>query len=140
MPQLPSLRGRAIFVMVVVLTSPDRSRNMGNFVTASRSCSDEVRVSSGIGGDRQRAAPPARLRVNSVDAAVAAAVANLGIVRTLSYQVADHVAEGRLKEVLPDPAAPALPISLLFQSGRKDWPTIRAFVDVARRHLSGARL
>jgi DNA-binding transcriptional LysR family regulator len=81
-----------------------------------------------------------RLRVNSVDAGVAAAVAGLGIVSALSYQVADHVAEGRLKVVLPDPTAPELPISLLFQGGRKDWPTIRAFIDVARQYLAGARL
>jgi DNA-binding transcriptional LysR family regulator len=37
-----------------------------------------------------RAGTP-RLSVNSVEAATAAAVSGLGIVRTLSYQVSDHV-------------------------------------------------
>lgn len=78
---------------------------------------------------------PARLSVNNMDAAISAAVAGLGIVRTLSYQVIEHVAGGRLECVLADDAKSALPISLLFQSGRKEHPNVRAFIKVAKRHL-----
>jgi DNA-binding transcriptional LysR family regulator len=81
-----------------------------------------------------------RLSVNHVDTAISAAVAGLGIVRTLSYQIADHIAAGRLQRVLADEPAPKLPISLLFQSGRKDRPNIRAFAELARRRLNGAVL
>ncbi|GHD00131.1 LysR family transcriptional regulator [Novosphingobium pokkalii] len=77
-----------------------------------------------------------RLSVNNVDAAIAAAVAGLGIVRTLSYQVADHLASGRLIPVPDGDHAPAVPVSLLFQSGRKDQPNIRAFIDVAQRQMA----
>jgi DNA-binding transcriptional LysR family regulator len=74
-----------------------------------------------------------RLTVNSIDAAVSAAVAGLGIVRTLSYQVSEHIAAGRLQRVLVTDPAPALPVSLLFQGDRRDRPNIRAFTEIARR-------
>lgn len=88
----------------------------------------------------RRSGRPAALSVNNVDAAVSAASAGLGVVRTLSYQIAGEVAAGHLESLFPDDATPALPISLLFQSGRKDHPNVRAFIDVARRHLQGAAL
>ena len=49
--------------------------------------------------DARGSGRPTRLTVNSVDAGIAAAVAGLGLVRTLSYQIADHVAAGRLELV-----------------------------------------
>ena len=64
-----------------------------------------------------------------------AAVSGLGVIRTLCYQIADEVAAGRLERLLPDDVSPALPVSLLFQSGRKNHPNVRAFIDVAKRHL-----
>src|SRR5690606_19187946 len=70
--------------------------------------------------DMRRFGRGARLSVNNVEAAVAAAVAGLGVIRTLSYQVADELAAGRLDYVLTDERAPVLPVSLLFQSGRKN--------------------
>lgn len=85
--------------------------------------------------DARRFGRPARLSVNNVEAAVAAAVAGLGVVRTLSYQTADEVAAGRLEHLLTDDTGPALPVSLLFQSGRKHHPNVRAFIDAAKRHF-----
>lgn len=90
--------------------------------------------------DARRSGHPARLSVNNVDAAVSAAIAGLGVVRTLSYQIADHVAAGRLERLLIDDVTPALPISLLFQSGRKNHPNVRAFIEAAKRHLQGISL
>ncbi len=84
--------------------------------------------------DAPRAGRTARLSVNHVDAAIAAAVAGLGVVRTLSYQIADDVAAGRLQTLLTEDG-PGLPVSLLFQGGRKDHPNTRAFVAAARRRL-----
>lgn len=88
----------------------------------------------------RRSGRPARLSVNNMDAAVSAAVAGLGVVRTLSYQVIDDVAAGRLERLLPDDATSALPISLLFQSGRKDHPNVRAFIKVVKRYFRGVSL
>lgn len=102
---------------------------------------DEAELYRGWGTEKLgRSGQPPRLSVNSVDAAISAAVAGLGIVQTLSYQISDHLAAGRLKRVLADEPAPALPVSLLFQSGRKDRPGIRAFVELARLRLSGVDL
>ena len=88
----------------------------------------------------RRTGRPARLSVNNADAAIAAAVSGLGVVRTLSYQISRHVAAQRLECLLTDEATPALPISLLFQSGRKDHPNVRAFLDIAKRYFQNASL
>lgn len=102
---------------------------------------DEAGLHRGWGlEETRRSGGPARLSVNHMDAAIAAAVAGLGVVRTLSYQVAEDVAAGRLETILTDDAAPALPISLLFQSGRRDHPNVRAFIDAAKQHLQGVSL
>lgn len=101
---------------------------------------DQVDPQRGSAIDGRQTRRPPRLSVNSIDAAIAAAVAGLGIVQTLSYQITDHYAAGTLRPVLPDDLAPILPVSLLFQSGRKDRPNIRAFVDVAQRRLKNAML
>lgn len=100
---------------------------------------DETGPQRGWGLDTAaRTGRHARLSVNNVDAAVAAAAAGLGVVRTLSYQITEQVAAGRLERLLTDEEMPALPVSLLFQRGRKDHPNVRAFIDAARRHLKGA--
>ena len=102
---------------------------------------DESGPHRGWGQDAfRRSGRAARLSVNNMDSAVTAAIAGLGVVRTLSYQIADEVAAGRLERILADDDAPALPISLLFQSGRKDHPNVRAFVKVAKSHLPGTSL
>lgn len=88
--------------------------------------------------DIRRFGRPAQLSVNNVEAAISAAVAGLGIVRTLSYQIVDEIAAGQLKLLLSDTPAPSLPISLLFQGGRKDHPNIRAFINVAKRFFPAA--
>lgn len=88
----------------------------------------------------RRPGRPARLTVNNVSAAVVAAVAGLGVLRSLSYQVADEVARGRLEYLEVEEAAPALPVSLLFQSGRRNHPNVRAFIDAARQQLTGGML
>ncbi|WP_343609454.1 LysR family transcriptional regulator [Novosphingobium sp.] len=82
----------------------------------------------------------ARLSVNSVQAGIEAAIQGLGIVGSLSYQITEHLKAGRLQQVLSDHAGPALPVSLLFQSGRRNSPNIRAFTELAQERLRGASL
>lgn len=102
---------------------------------------DEAGPHRGWGLDEiRRFGRPARLSVNSMEAAVSAAVSGLGVIRTLSYQIADEVSAGRLEYLLPDDPAPALPISLLFQGGRKNHPNVRAFIETAKRRLRGKTL
>lgn len=77
-----------------------------------------------------------RLIVNSVDASIAAAEQGLGIVRVLSYQVADAIAAGRLVTVLEEVEPPPVPIHLLYQPSRRTQPNVRAFIDAARARFA----
>jgi DNA-binding transcriptional LysR family regulator len=81
-----------------------------------------------------------RLLTNSVETAVDAAIAGLGITRAFCYQVSDNLAGGRLVEILGDYAPPPVPISLLFQANRQNSPNVRAFVQAAKSGLRHARL
>ncbi len=72
-----------------------------------------------------------RLVVNTVEAAVASAVEGRGLTRLFSYQVADELQEKRLKIVLRDGDAAALPVHLIMPEGRLPVPKVRAFVDFA---------
>lgn len=102
---------------------------------------DETAPHRGWGQDAvRRSGRSTRLLVNNMDAAIAAAAAGLGVVRTFSYQVSDYVAENKLEHVLADDMTPAVPISLLFQSGRKGHPNVRAFIETAKRHFQGMSL
>jgi len=73
-----------------------------------------------------------RLLVNTVDSAIAAAEAGLGIANLLSYQVDEPIRQGRLVELLKPAAPTLLPISLLFDSGRRSLPATRIFIDAMK--------
>lgn len=73
-----------------------------------------------------------QLLTNSIEAAIESAIAGVGITRAFCYQVREHIAAGRLVEVLAEQAPPPVPISLLFQSNRQGMPNVRAFVDAAK--------
>jgi DNA-binding transcriptional LysR family regulator len=70
-----------------------------------------------------------RLSVNTAEAAVDAAIANLGVTRVLSYQAANAVAEGKLKIVLAAYEPEPLPINVVY-AGQSLLPRkMRAFLD-----------
>jgi DNA-binding transcriptional LysR family regulator len=58
--------------------------------------------------------PRTRLAVNTTGAAIDAALAGLGIIRVLSYQVADELGSGRLVAVLEEFAPEPMPVSLVY--------------------------
>ncbi|RQO55685.1 LysR family transcriptional regulator [Variovorax sp. KBW07] len=72
-----------------------------------------------------------RFIVNSLRAAVASAVEGRGVLRSFSYHVADEVADGRLRIILPDDEIAPLPVHLVVPHGRLSVPKVRAFVDFA---------
>jgi|SRR5215469_13923539 len=72
-----------------------------------------------------------RLLVNTVRAAVASAVEGRGVVRPLSYQVAEHVRDGRLEVLLRSDEHAPLPVYIVTPQGRLSVPKVRAFVDFA---------
>jgi DNA-binding transcriptional LysR family regulator len=89
-------------------------------------------------GERFVIAPRARLLVNSVDVAVAAAVSGRGLVRLLSYQVDSAVRAGRLAVVLTPYEPAVLPVHVVHAGGRRVSAKVRRFVDLAVSRLRAA--
>ena len=81
-----------------------------------------------------------RLLSNDVEAVVAAALDGMGVARALSYQVAAHVAAGRLDYVLRQAEPPPVPVHLVFQAGRARAPKLRVFVAALRAHAQAAAI
>jgi DNA-binding transcriptional LysR family regulator len=76
-----------------------------------------------------------RLSINSVDAALAAAEAGLGITRALSYQVEAAVRERRLSLVLQAFATAPTPVSAVHPARRIGSANVAAFTKAAREHF-----
>ena len=70
-----------------------------------------------------------RLAVNTTEAAIQAALAGVGIVRLLSYQVAEEVKDGRLRLVLEAFAPEPLPVSLVYAPAEILPLKVRSFLD-----------
>lgn len=87
-------------------------------------------------GDRTMVRIEPRLLLNNADAAIAAAEQGLGIVRVLSYQVADAIAAGRLVPILDEVAPEPVPVHLVYQPSRSRLPNVRALIDAARGHFA----
>jgi DNA-binding transcriptional LysR family regulator len=99
----------------------------------------EWRFRSPDGGeDRVRVA--GRLRINSLDALVAAADAGTGIVRVPSWQIEGDIAAGRLTRLLAAYELPATAVHLLFPPQRLGSPRTRAFVDHLVAHWKSGSL
>jgi DNA-binding transcriptional LysR family regulator len=77
------------------------------------------------------AEPRKRLAVNSTESAVAAAVAGLGVVRLLSYQIEPELRSGALVLILDDFAPEPLPVSLVYPEASLRLNKVRAFLDWA---------
>ena len=78
---------------------------------------------------------PSRLRINTNDAVIEAVLRGWGLSRLLSYQVAPHVRDGRLRTVLADFEPPPLPIHIVHQEGRLVSAKLRTFVDFMAARL-----
>ncbi len=85
----------------------------------------------GSRGEKQVTVQP-RLLLNTVDSAVSAAEAGVGIANLLSYQVDDLLRVGTLIEVLRPDTPVALPVNLLFEASRSAAASTRAFIDAMR--------
>ena len=70
-----------------------------------------------------------RLAVNTTEAAIQAALADLGIIRVLSYQVEEGLRSGRLLVILTDFAPEPLPVSLVYPAAELLPLKVRCFLD-----------
>jgi DNA-binding transcriptional LysR family regulator len=76
-----------------------------------------------------------RLSVTSNDAAIHAALRGFGVTRLMSYQIAAHLAAGKLTRILADYEPPPLPIHVIHLDGRQASAKVRAFVDLLVERL-----
>ncbi len=76
-----------------------------------------------------------RLIVNTAEAAVDAAIADLGVTRVLSYQAANAIRAGKLVTVLQEFEPAPWPVSLVFAGQRLLPQKLRAFLDFAAPRL-----
>jgi DNA-binding transcriptional LysR family regulator len=78
---------------------------------------------------------PVRFQVNTNQAALEAALAGWGVVRLLSYQVAEWLSQGRLLVILEEETPPPWPIHVLHQEGRRVSMKVQMFVDLLASRL-----
>lgn len=98
----------------------------------------EPRVGRGASADvplRAVAMPPVRLMVNHNEVVRDAAEAGAGLARLQSYQVAQSVADGRLRIVMAEWAPPASPVHLVHAEARAATAKVSAFLDHATPRL-----
>jgi DNA-binding transcriptional LysR family regulator len=95
------------------------------------------RWSFGEGEGERTVTVSARLVVNTMQAALDAAVADGGVVRALSYQTAPLEAAGALRHILVADEPPPIPIHIVHPAGRHLSPKIRLFIDRAATALRG---
>ncbi len=89
----------------------------------------------GAGKAQQSVPVRSRLSVNTAEAAITAATLGVGVIRVLSYQVADAVQKGDLQVVLQPFESAALPINLVHK-GQAPLPLkVRAFLDFVTPRL-----
>jgi DNA-binding transcriptional LysR family regulator len=87
----------------------------------------------------ERIAIDPRIVTNSTETSLAAATGGHGIVRALSYQVADEVRAGRLVVLLREHEPPPIPIHVVHTGGSNAPARVRTFVDYAVERLRADR-
>jgi len=69
------------------------------------------------------------LSVNTIDAAIDAGLAGAGIIRAVSYQVAEYVRDKRLTLMLEEYESPPKPVHLVYDRQNRLPLKLRAFID-----------
>ncbi len=74
-------------------------------------------------------------RTNSGEALRVAALRGVGIIQQPRVLLADELRSGRLVQVLPEYALPALPMHLVYLPDRRPTPKLRTFIDFVLERL-----
>lgn len=89
-------------------------------------------------GERRTLMLPGPVTVSHADAYHACCKAGLGLVQIPRYHVERELAEGSLREVMPDLAPPPMPVSVLYPHHRQLSPRVRVFVDWVAERMATA--
>jgi DNA-binding transcriptional LysR family regulator len=91
--------------------------------------------SLGAGKVTKGVRPQCRLKINTAESAIDAAIAGVGVTNVFSYQIARPVAEGKLKVVLQDYEPDPIPVHLVY-AGQTILPLkLRRFTEFAASRL-----
>jgi DNA-binding transcriptional LysR family regulator len=102
--------------------------------------SPQQQWSFAVAGKSRTVRPPVRAIANTVEVAIAGAVAGLGVARLLSYQVASELKRGELRIVLADFEPVPVPIQVVYLDGLRAGSRVRTFVDFAVDRLRKNKL
>jgi DNA-binding transcriptional LysR family regulator len=92
-------------------------------------------VAQAEGWSKRGARRTPKLSVSSIDAAIDAACAGLGVARFLSYQIAAAERQGLLTRILPDGASAPVPIHIVRPAGRHMPLKAALFIEKATKEL-----
>ena len=107
---------------------------LGHTVVASTAASASLEWRFGEAGERRVRVRP-RLTVSGNDAAIDAALGGFGLIRVMSYQVAEALAAGALERVLVEHESAPLPIHIVHAESRYGSTRMRRFIDFLAERL-----
>lgn len=79
--------------------------------------------------------PRSKLAVNTTEAAIQAALAGIGIIRVLSYQISEQLRTGALQELLTEFAPEPLPVNVIHGQADPMPSKVRCFLDWIKPRL-----
>lgn len=82
-----------------------------------------------VNGELTRIEMKCALAVNDGSTYIGAGCKGYGIIQPSRYMVADHIANGELKEILTDYQCPSTPVSIVLPHRRNLSPRVKAFID-----------
>ena len=82
-----------------------------------------------VGRKRREVIMPGHVTVNSLEAYLACCEVGLGLAQFPRFRVAEGIANGSLREILPDTPPPSLPVTVLYAPHRQMPARLRVFVD-----------
>lgn len=146
LPDSVMLATRVATLRLVTCASPDYLRQHGTPKQPLALSEHECVTFAGLSGGqrwsfksqrhgRKSVRVRSRLSVNTADAAVAAAIAGVGVTRVLSYQAQEALNDGRLRAVLQGFEDTGIPAHLIYRPTHSHNPRVRAFVTFAAERL-----
>lgn len=145
LPDSSMVATRIGLIRRVACASPDYLSRRGVPATPAALAAHACVVFEGLGtsgswsfgtGRAAAAVPvPARLTVNTAEAAIDAAIAGVGVTRVLSYQVADAARSGALAVILQEFEPEPWPVNLVYAERGLLPVKLRAFLDFAAPRL-----
>lgn len=104
-------------------------------IIAASHLAPRVEWKFGLGEDSLTVRLKPRLTITSIDSAIRAAVDGLGICRLLSYQMAEELADGRLRIILPEYEEEPWPVHILHRESKYGSSKVRKFIDLLAQQL-----